>query len=91
MRCAPNIWLTSFRTPHALLDRNKRILAALAGRPSGDQSWDGVNVDATDAMQEARSRLNFSPGDLDHRRGLHASLAVGASHGGGTTVSVCTC
>jgi hypothetical protein len=73
-----------------LLDKHKRILAALAGRPSGDQTWDGVVNDAADAMQEARARLRFSPDDLDHRRGLHASLAAGASHGGGTTVSLCT-
>ena len=72
-----------------LLDKHKRILAALAGRPSGDQTWDGVSTDATDAMQEARACLRFSPDNLDHRRGLHASLAVGASHGGGTKVSLC--
>lgn len=45
-----------FSTPHVLLDKLKRIIAVLAGRPHGDSSWDTMTHDATNAMEEARAR-----------------------------------
>lgn len=75
-----------FSTPHVLLDKLKRIIAVLAGRPHGDSSWDTVTHDATNAMEEAHARCSFSDGDMWHLRGEFSTLKVGAAHGGGTPV-----
>lgn len=79
-----------FSTPHVLLDKLKRIIAVLAGRPHGDSSWDTMTHDATNAMEEARARCSFSDGDTRHLRGEFPTLKVGAAHGGGTPVRLKT-
>jgi len=69
-----------------LLDKLDRIIAVLAGRPSGDPSWNPMIHDATVAMEEARARCTFSAADKVHIRGEFPTLKVGAAHGGGTEV-----
>lgn len=81
------VWLlTPCRTVRQLLDRQDRIVGVLVGRPD-DPGWDAVAQEASRAMEEARKNCYFKKKDKDHRRGVFATLARGASFGGGQQVS----
>ncbi|KAH7908186.1 hypothetical protein BJ138DRAFT_990643, partial [Hygrophoropsis aurantiaca] len=73
----------TYRNPRILLDGEGRGYAALAGRPKGDPSWDGVVGQAAAAMAAVRDGCRFNAKQSDHRRGSYPALAVGASFGGG--------
>ena len=71
-------------TPHVLLDREKRVIGALAGQP---KLWTNILKDAWDALQEARSELASQIKKAkEHRRGEFPSFAYGLSFGGGQMV-----
>ena len=83
---AINIKIT--RTPMAILDNENRIIAILAGRPSGD--WDVVMNAVEDAFVCARVRGYdlgvFQPGKVADRRGDFPKLFSGFSFGTGQSV-----
>jgi hypothetical protein len=79
--------LTYRSTPRVLLDKNRRVIGILAGRPKGS-GWDEVVKEANDAMENAKERCTFQSSDMDHRRGSYSCLAVGVSHGGGRQVCI---
>lgn len=67
----------------AILDSKGRIVAVLVGRPTGDPTWDQVNISAANKFEEARGQLKLSANQKVHRRGRFPALASGISHGGG--------
>lgn len=69
-----------------ILDNAKRVIGICAGIPEGSD-WGRVNRDASSAIETAHSACMFADADLKHRRGDFPALAVGASFGGGQTVS----
>jgi hypothetical protein len=81
------------RTPYAILDDERRIIAVLAGRPfpknGVPDDWDDVVARACAAIEAAREEMRFTQRDLKHRRGPHIGRAYGWSHGGGQEVSFC--
>jgi hypothetical protein len=78
------------RTPYAILDDERRIIAVLAGRPypkdGVPDSWDDVVARACAAIEAAREEMHFDKGDLNHRRGPHIGKPCGWSHGHGQEV-----
>ncbi|KAG6371763.1 hypothetical protein JVT61DRAFT_9115 [Boletus reticuloceps] len=69
------------RTPTAILDQEKRIVAALAGRPKGDD-WEQVHGPISSLLQDAAGETD---GMCHERRGDFVSLSAGVSYGGGQT------
>ncbi|KAJ7064174.1 hypothetical protein C8F01DRAFT_1250428 [Mycena amicta] len=69
-----------------IVDLRRRLVALLAGQPSGE-NWAGIVESAGRALEERVSRLKLSKGDLHHRRAQDSfpALARGVSHGGGQT------
>jgi hypothetical protein len=78
------------RTPYAILDDERRIVAVLAGRPYPKDgipdSWDDVVARACAAIEAAREEMHFDEDDISHRRGPHIGKAFGWSHGHGQQV-----
>jgi hypothetical protein len=71
------------------LDKDRRIIAVLVGRPD-DPEWSEV-VDGAAAVMRAVQQLGigedlFSVEQLDHRHGEFLAIPVGVSFGGGQTV-----
>jgi hypothetical protein len=81
------------RTPYAILDDQRRIIAVLAGHPfpknGVPDDWDDVVVRACAAIEAAREEMYFTEKDCNHRRGPHIGRAFGLSHGGGQQVCDC--
>lgn len=75
-----------FRTPHLLLDRENRVIGALAGRPHGATDWGAVHDSALASLESVSKKLNFSQKDKAHRRGSYISISHGLSFGGGQQV-----
>ncbi|KDR66326.1 hypothetical protein GALMADRAFT_259368 [Galerina marginata CBS 339.88] len=71
------------RNPMPIVDREDLVIGVCAGLPRGDETWDSLQLRASDLLEEARPRLCFNKKDLKHRRGSFPALAVGISHGGG--------
>ncbi|KAI0677450.1 hypothetical protein C8Q78DRAFT_1065988 [Trametes maxima] len=71
--------------PVVVLDRERRVVALLAGRPR-DPSWDSVVEEADRAMGVAARTCRFTEEQHNHRRGTFATLARGLSFGGGRKV-----
>lgn len=69
-------------SPHPILDRYRRLLVLLAGRPV-DIDWDAVIAELDRVMEDARRRLKLSAKNLEHRRGNYATIGMGISFGGG--------
>jgi hypothetical protein len=91
--CSVSIFNPPFhRTPYAILDDQRRIIAVLAGRPYSrdgvSDDWDDVGVRAFAAIEAARKEMHFDAVDLEHRRGPHIGKACGWSHGLGQEVRV---
>ena len=81
-----------YRTPYAILDDERRIIAVLAGRPfpknGVPDDWDDVVARACAAIEAAREEMIFEKKDLEHRRGPHIGKAFGWSHGTGQEVCI---
>ncbi|RDB18126.1 hypothetical protein Hypma_000431 [Hypsizygus marmoreus] len=77
-------------TPHALTDKEGRIITYFAGVPKGDTSWPAVTSGADKFMGDMRLRGHeqsaFTAEQLTGRRGDFVALACGVSHGGGQTL-----
>jgi hypothetical protein len=58
------------------------VSVLLAGRPR-DPAWSEVEKNASDAFREAGPQCEFSPEELEHRRGHFPALKAGVSYGGG--------
>jgi hypothetical protein len=73
---------TGFSKSIIILDRIRRLVAVLAGRPKGEE-W----MRKMDALLEELLRLgfevHFAPHQKEHRRGNFPVLNLGFSHGGG--------
>lgn len=78
------------RTPYAILDNERCIIAVLAGRPYPKNGvldgWDDVVARACAAIETAREEMHFDENNLNHRRGPHIGKACGWSHGIGQQV-----
>lgn len=90
-RCVPD-WLACVlfscllpRTPHLLLDQEKRIIGVLAGRPV-DKGWDTVHDNAFTELSRVAHRARQGQKDSTPRRGIYASISHGISMGPGPTV-----
>lgn len=71
-------------TPYVLLDRENRVIGALAGQP---KVWANILKNAWAALQIAQSELTFEIEKAKgHRRGEFPSFAYGLSFGGGQMV-----
>lgn len=68
--------------PRPIVDRDERVIAVLAGQPR-DSNWDGVGLDAAEAMRRAGEQLRFPRDQKSHRRGKFTAGAYGYSYGGG--------
>jgi hypothetical protein len=91
-------WKSNFlshRTPYAILDDQRRIVAVLAGRPFPKNGvaddWDDVVVRACAAIEAAREEMQFAEEDCEHRRGSYYSKAYGWSLGNGQPVCAYIC
>ena len=73
------------RTPHLLLDRENRVVGALAGRPLGATDWGAVHDRALGCLESVSEKLNVK--DAAHRRGSYTSVTHGLLFGGGQGVS----
>ncbi|PPQ76004.1 hypothetical protein CVT26_004945 [Gymnopilus dilepis] len=72
------------RTPIIIADRDGHIIAILAGRPDG-KSWEDVQREATELLEEARRQCRVPKKNQCQRRGTFTTLRCGFSHGGGQT------
>ncbi|PPR04543.1 hypothetical protein CVT26_002510 [Gymnopilus dilepis] len=72
------------RTPMLVVDRDGRIIAILAGRPE-DPTWNEVQREAAQLLEEARCACRVPKKSQHHRRGAFTTLRCGFSHGGGQT------
>lgn len=70
-----------------LVDKEGRIIALFGARPD-DEDYKKLIVKVSEVIESARRRCKFADSRLNHRRGSHASLSKGASHGGGSKVSL---
>lgn len=70
---------------HAVVDRNGRIIAVLAGKPKGE-NWDGLMKELEDLLHLAHDGMTFTPKQMATKRGLFPSVSVGNSFGGGSKV-----
>ncbi|KAI0057941.1 hypothetical protein BV25DRAFT_1872246 [Artomyces pyxidatus] len=71
----------------AIVDPAGRIIVYLAGRPSGDASWDACASKASRALTKAGDDCarDFKKKQKQHQRGRYAILQTGYQHGGGPT------
>lgn len=80
------------RTPHTIIDKKRRMLVILAGRPH-DHSWMQDVIDPASALLE-ETRLQGDAADAwtekqrDARRGDFVAMTTGTSYGGGQEVSL---
>ncbi|GBE80333.1 hypothetical protein SCP_0300480 [Sparassis crispa] len=70
------------RTPHALLDADRQIIAILAGQPN-DAMWGEAVSNVSTTLASVEKTCTFSRLQRSHRRGRFPTLATGISHGGG--------
>jgi hypothetical protein len=68
-----------------ILDREGRLVAILAGRPT-DESWPEMTRQGAEELEEARGRCHIPAKSRRHRRGQFVALRCGVSHGGGQKV-----
>ena len=78
--------LNETRVTRAIVDKDGRIIAVLAGSPN-DADWASVHRSAYAALQTARRRCRFPKKTTTHRRGNFPALSAGISFGGGQKVS----
>ncbi|KAK0442271.1 uncharacterized protein EV420DRAFT_1485394 [Desarmillaria tabescens] len=71
-------------TPTPIIDREGRIIAALAGQPD-DPKWNEVHEEAIQSLESLRKQCKFSEDQRKHRRGKFGALSIGISYGGGQT------
>ena len=69
----------------ALLDKSRRVVAALVGRPVGCTGWEKCWRMAENALREAEGS-DCMIGSTSPRRGDFPCLAAGVSYGGGQKV-----
>ena len=81
----PRLPFNHARSIMLLVDADGRIIALFAGRPLG-ADFDRVVEEVTRLLENARRRCRFKTCQLDHKRGRHAALAKGMTHGGGSKV-----
>ncbi|PPQ83749.1 hypothetical protein CVT26_007541 [Gymnopilus dilepis] len=74
--------------PHMISDRKRRIMVALAGKPT-DADWDDLIDEASNLLTTARelalATRVFKASEMSHRRGRFFQLPTGVSFGGGST------
>lgn len=70
------------RSSIAIIDRDGRLVAILAGHPD-DKTWPEVRRQAARLLEKARQRCRMK--EEEHRRGIFYALRCGVSHGGGQT------
>ncbi|KAF9018851.1 hypothetical protein BDZ89DRAFT_959757, partial [Hymenopellis radicata] len=71
-----------------ILDKERRILAHLAGRPD---DFDDVVAELNRVFAEAESKLKLCASQRRHRRGRFSAVSVGISFGGGQTEPMNLC
>lgn len=64
-----------------VVDKDQRIMAVCAGRPTGDETWENAQQRASEILEAARSQLYLEK--EAGRRGGFSALTFGISHGGG--------
>ncbi|TFK61111.1 hypothetical protein BDN72DRAFT_778616, partial [Pluteus cervinus] len=73
--------------PHAILDKEQRVIGALAGQPANAQNWDQVCEEVNGVMEtmsrDAYNQDSITPENSDHRRGKFLALSNGVLFGGG--------
>lgn len=81
---------TLSREPWAIVDKQGRIIAVLAGRPRGDD-WTELTEELAGLLSKAGSKMTFSRKQRSggHKRGDFPSVSVGTSFGGGSKVEQC--
>ncbi|KAI0059389.1 hypothetical protein BV25DRAFT_1918616 [Artomyces pyxidatus] len=77
--------LQDLGTARAIVDRDGRIVAYLAGRPKGDDSWDRCAAEASKALDHAAwmCRDDYSLSQVRHSQGQYPIMHAGYTHGGG--------
>jgi hypothetical protein len=77
--------LTWFRQPLLIVEKKERVVAVCAGRPSEecDRTWEGLQVQASEILEAARLRLDFTKEGPGRPRGNFDALMFGMSYGGG--------
>ena len=80
----PKILTRTLSQTIPIVDRLRRVIAILAGRPKDDQ-WREHMQQGAEALEDARQQGSFSPSAGSHRRGDFFCLRSGLSHGGGQT------
>ncbi|KAI0038074.1 hypothetical protein FA95DRAFT_1529264, partial [Auriscalpium vulgare] len=68
-----------------VVDRNRRIVAPMAGAPDGDSTWPGIIAQANDDYAAVLKDCIFTTDQLKSKRGKYPFLHMGFSHGGGRT------
>ncbi|KAF7797134.1 hypothetical protein EIP86_008326 [Pleurotus ostreatoroseus] len=81
------------RRPKLIVDKFRRIIATLVGRPVNDPTWDTKTMEGLRAaLEELRKQLDFGTnmvipvppgGSKENRRGEFCSATIGVSYGGG--------
>ncbi|KAJ7177324.1 hypothetical protein C8R43DRAFT_942589 [Mycena crocata] len=76
-------WLGELSIP--ILDKNRRVVAVLGGKPRDLIEWQAVTEGASTLLRERLDRIRLSDKQLNHHRAQEAfpALARGWSHGGG--------
>ncbi|KAF7369404.1 hypothetical protein MVEN_00269400 [Mycena venus] len=72
-------------SPRPLVDREKRVIAVLGGRPN-DDNYLHLTQDAAEEIESTRAELRFRPDQQGGRHGAFSSVGVGISFGGGQQV-----
>lgn len=79
------------RVPRPIVNCEERVIGMLGGQPR-DPGWEDLGAEAAREMEEARQQLegasSVKGAKRNHRRGEFLAGAVGASYGGGRTVSL---
>ena len=82
-----------YRKTILILDRNKRVIAVLLGKPRdtsdpGQVSWHQVHDEGVRCLKEAAVDMSLTGTTDPHRRGTHHTVAHGISYGGGQDVRI---
>lgn len=79
--------LTRIRSSHPITDHSGRVIAVLAGQPD-DPTWNTVNEDASNLLEDLRPKCKLTKEQCQHRRGKFPALSIGISYGGGQQVGM---
>ncbi|KAF9028131.1 hypothetical protein BDZ89DRAFT_951577 [Hymenopellis radicata] len=66
-----------------IVDRHRRMMVLIAGKPRDEDGWAAVENGVVDAIEQGSRGVSFSEKQRIHKRGRFPAPAVGVSHGGG--------